>query len=80
MLTKISFALAIIIGAASGALADTKKQAPGPGPGGSLTTPYYQGTPLDRMPIYRHGSYQGNDPDQNIRLQLMRDGRNSLHE
>ena len=30
------------------------------------TGPYYQGTPTDRLPIWRNGYYQGNDPDQFI--------------
>jgi hypothetical protein len=38
--------------------------------------PYWQGTPTDRLPIWRHGYYQGNDPDNFIRLQLMRDQPN----
>jgi len=35
--------------------------------------PYWQGTPTDRLPIWRYGYYQGNDPDNFIRSQLMRD-------
>ena len=35
--------------------------------------PYWQGAPTDRLPIWRYGYYQGNDPDSFIRLQLMRD-------
>jgi hypothetical protein len=42
-------------------------------PGGYHTYPYWQGEPTDRLPIWRHGYYQGNDPDNFIRLQLMRD-------
>ena len=38
--------------------------------------PYYQGTPQDRLPIWRYGRYQGNDPDNFIRSQLMRDPPN----
>ena len=38
--------------------------------------PYWQGEPLDRLPIWRNGYYQGNDPDQFIRGQLMRDPPN----
>jgi hypothetical protein len=38
--------------------------------------PYWQGEPTDRLPIWRHGYYQGNDPDQFIRSQLMRDPTN----
>ncbi|HMA70919.1 MAG TPA: hypothetical protein VKP67_05445 [Xanthobacteraceae bacterium] len=37
------------------------------------TRPYWQGTPTDRLPIWRYGYYQGNDPDNFIRSQLMRD-------
>jgi hypothetical protein len=40
------------------------------------TGPYWQGEPTDRLPIWRHGYYQGNDPDQFIRSQLMRDPTN----
>jgi hypothetical protein len=76
MFSKSIFALAIIIGTASGALAETKKHSVPFGSGGYFTGPNYQGTPMDRAPIWRSGYYQGNDPDQNIRLQLMRDGRN----
>ena len=47
--------------------------------GGFMTGPYRQGTPMDTLPIWRKGYYQGNDPDQNIRLQLIRDGRNYTH-
>jgi hypothetical protein len=38
--------------------------------------PYWQGTPQDRLPIWRYGYYQGNDSDNFIRLQLMRDPPN----
>jgi hypothetical protein len=38
--------------------------------------PYWQGGPTDHLPIWRNGYYQGNDPDQFIRLQLMRDPTN----
>ena len=41
--------------------------------GGYHTHPYWQGEPTDRLPIWRYGYYQGNDPDNFIRLQLMRD-------
>ena len=37
------------------------------------TRPFWQGEPTDRLPIWRYGYYQGNDPDNFIRLQLMRD-------
>ena len=41
--------------------------------GGYGARPYWQGEPTDRLPIWRYGYYQGNDPDNFIRLQLMRD-------
>jgi len=50
----------------------------GPGSGGYGTGPYWQGTPTDRLPIWRYGYYQGNDPDQFIRSQIMRDPRNGV--
>ena len=33
----------------------------------------WQGAPTDHLPIWRYGYYQGNDPDNFIRSQLMRD-------
>ena len=42
-------------------------------PNGYGARPYWQGTPTDRLPIWRYGYYQGNDPDNFIRSQLMRD-------
>jgi hypothetical protein len=45
----------------------------GTGSGGFGTRPYWQGEPTDRLPIWRYGYYQGNDPDQFIRSQMMRD-------
>jgi hypothetical protein len=48
----------------------------GPGSGGFGTGPYWQGEPTDRLPIWRYGYYQGNDPDQFIRGQIMRDPTN----
>ena len=36
---------------------------------------YDQGTAVDQLPIWRRGSYLGNDPDSRIRFNLMRDGR-----
>ena len=39
--------------------------------------PYWQGEPTDRLPIWRYGHYQGNDPDNFIRSQLMRDPQTS---
>lgn len=41
---------------------------PGPGNG-----PYWQGEPADRLSVWRRGHYRGNDPDNGIRRQLMRD-------
>ena len=41
---------------------------PGPGNG-----PSWQGEPTDRDSIWRRSYYRGNDPDNRIRLQLMRD-------
>jgi hypothetical protein len=43
---------------------------------GYSARPYWQGEPTDRLPIWRYGYYQGNDPDQFIRGQLMRDPPN----
>ncbi len=48
----------------------------GVGSGGYLTGPYWRGEPTDRLPIWRYGYYQGNDPDQFIRLQIIRDPTN----
>jgi hypothetical protein len=45
----------------------------GTGSDGFGTRPYWQGEPTDRLPIWRYGYYQGNDPDQFIRSQMMRD-------
>jgi opacity protein-like surface antigen len=47
--------------------------------GGFGTGPYWQGEPTDHHSIWRYGYYQGNDPDQGIRFELMRDGRNYVH-
>ena len=44
--------------------------------GGWGTGPYWQGEPMDHRPIWRNGFYQGNDPDQRIRFDLMRDPTN----
>jgi hypothetical protein len=46
--------------------------------GGHGSGPYWQGEPTDYAPIWRNGYYQGNDPDQFIRGQLMRDPRNGM--
>jgi hypothetical protein len=43
---------------------------PGPSNG-----PVWQGEPGDGLPIWRYGFYCGNDPDDRIRLELMRDCR-----
>lgn len=48
----------------------------GTGSGGYGTGPYWQGEPTDRLPIWRYGYYQGNDPDPFIRGQIIRDPRN----
>jgi hypothetical protein len=55
------------------------KLGPGTGSGGWATGPNWQGLPTDRLLIWRYGHLQGNDPDQNIRLQLMRDPTNDAH-
>jgi hypothetical protein len=44
--------------------------------GGFGTGHYWQGEPTDRLPIWRYGYYQGNDPDPFIRGQIMRDPTN----
>jgi len=41
--------------------------------GGYDARPWWQGTPSDRLPIWRYGYYQGNDSDPFIRSQLIRD-------
>ena len=41
---------------------------PGPGNG-----PEWKGFPTDHNTVWRNGRYRGNDPDNNIRYQLMRD-------
>lgn len=46
------------------------------GSGGFGTGPYWQGEPTDHRSIWRYGYYQGNDPDQFIRGQIMRDPTN----
>lgn len=48
----------------------------GAGSDGFGTRPYWRGEPTDRLPIWRYGYYQGNDPDQFIRSQMMRDPLN----
>jgi hypothetical protein len=47
--------------------------------GGFGTGPYWQGEPTDRLPIWRYGYYQGNDPDPFIRGQIIRDPKNGLN-
>jgi hypothetical protein len=47
--------------------------------GGFGSGPYWQGEPTDRLPIWRYGYYQGNDPDPFIRGQIMRDPTNDAH-
>jgi hypothetical protein len=51
----------------------------GAGSGGWAAGPYWQGEPTDRRAIWRYGHLQGNDPDQFIRYQLMRDPTNDAH-
>jgi len=46
--------------------------------GGFGTGPYWQGEAADRLPIWRYGFYQGNDPDPFIRGQIIRDPTNGL--
>jgi hypothetical protein len=46
--------------------------------GGYGSGPFWQGEPADRLPIWRFGFYQGNDPDPFIRSQIIRDPRNGL--
>jgi hypothetical protein len=60
MFTKTIFALAIIIGAASGALAATKHQSVAP----------------DHNVYDARGMYVGSDPDAYIRFELRRDSEN----
>jgi hypothetical protein len=57
MFTKITFALAIVLGAASGALAATK---------------YQSVTPRHDV-FDNRGAYAGTDPDVNVRFELRRD-------
>jgi hypothetical protein len=46
--------------------------------GGYGTGPFWQGGPTDRLPIWRYGFYQGDDPDPFIRSQIIRDPKNGL--
>jgi hypothetical protein len=48
------------------------------GSGGFGTGPFWQGEPTDRLPIWRYGFYQGNDPDAFIRGQIIRDPINGI--
>jgi hypothetical protein len=58
MSTKITIALAIILGVTSGALAQTKKQH----------------SPNPSWDVYNsRGAYVGSDPDSRVRLELQRD-------
>jgi len=57
MFTKITFALAIVLGAASGAAAATK----------------YQSALPNRDVYDSRGAYAGTDPDVNVRFELRRD-------
>jgi len=57
MLTKITFALAIVLGAASGALAATKHQSVSP----------------NHDVYDSRGGYVGTDPDVSVRFELRRD-------
>jgi hypothetical protein len=63
--------LAAAIVALTAEAASTRPDRPAPSADGAR--PYWQGTPTDRLPIWRYGYYQGNDPDNFIRSQLMRD-------
>ncbi len=57
MFTRTAFALAIIVGAASGALAVTKQHGIAPG----------------HDVYDARGGYAGSDPDANVRFELRRD-------
>jgi hypothetical protein len=57
MFTKTAFALAVIIGAASGALAATK----------------HQGVTPNHEMYGARGVYVGTDPDESVRFELRRD-------
>jgi hypothetical protein len=46
------------------------------GSGGPGNGPYWAGEPYNNHGIWRYGYYQGNDPDNFIRGQLMRDPTN----
>ena len=63
--------LAAAIVALTAEAASTRPYRPAPSAYGAR--PYWQGTPTDRLPMWRYGYYQGNDPDNFIRSQLMRD-------
>jgi hypothetical protein len=82
MFIKTAVATAIVIFAASGAVAAKNQKVQGAyesvvsrNAEAYSTGYYYQGTPMDKLPIWRRGSYLGNDPDSRIRFNLMRDGR-----
>jgi hypothetical protein len=77
----IYFVAALAIGfmSLSAQAAQPPHPAKGTGSGGWATGPHWQGLPTDHLPIWRYGHLQGNDPDQFIRLQLMRDPTNDVH-
>jgi hypothetical protein len=50
----------------------TLQYSPARGERGPGNGPWWQGEPTDHLPIWRHGRYLGNDPDNFIRRQLMR--------
>ena len=60
----------------SGLVGASGAAGPASGVDGYGRGPYWQGEPTDNLPIWRYGYYQGNDPDQFIRSQLMRDPTN----
>jgi hypothetical protein len=62
MLTRTAFGLALILAAASGALAATKPHAPAPA-----------AAPVQNVYSSSSGSYVGTDPDASIRFELNRD-------
>jgi hypothetical protein len=72
-------ALAIGSMSLSAQAAQPSHLAKGTGSGGWAAGPNWQGMPTDHLPIWRYGHLQGNDPDQFIRLQLMRDPTNDVH-
>ena len=82
MFIKTAITTAMVISAVSGAMAAKNQNVRnayvnGILPNGEVYSAWHsdQGTPMDRLPIWRRGYYQGNDPDSRIRFNLMRDGR-----